>query len=131
VIKSSQDGVEETWIERTYFTTEESFPTVLRRSEIIGFEIAEISPVERALQEVEQRTKELATLHVKYSTLAKTGQVVSTNSLTMALNAAVDSPPDSSIPSFREFFANDYIARNVDKSAMIERLRNAIDDQVS
>lgn len=130
VPKNTRDGGEETWVEKTYFTTEESFPTVLRRSEIVAVEIVEVSPVERAINEVEQRTKELATMHLKYSMLAKTGQVVSTNSLTMALNAAVDSPLDSGIPSFRGFLTNDYIIRNGDKAELIDRLRNAIDDQV-
>ena len=129
----ARDGTEEAWLEKTYFTTEESFPTVLRRSEIVAVQIVEISPIERALQEVEQRTKELVNLHFKYSMLAKTGQIGSVNPLTMALNAAVDSSLDSGVPSFRYFLSNDYIVRNSDKPEspeLIERLRIAIDDQV-
>jgi hypothetical protein len=90
----------------------------------------EISPIERVLNEVEQRTKELVGLRAKYSAAVKTGQLVSTNPLTMALNTAVDAPQENGVPSFRHFLTNEYIMRNPDKIQIIERLRIAIDDHV-
>lgn len=93
-------------------------------------EVMELSPIERVLNDVEQRTKELIGLHMKYSTAAKTGQLVSTNTLTMALNTAVDAPQENGVPSFRHFLTNEYIMRNPDKVQIIERLRIAIDDHV-
>lgn len=129
-ITKGRDGAEESWIEKTYFTTEEAFPTVLRRSEIIAVEVVEISPIERVLNDVEQRTKELVGLYSKYSNAVKTGQAVSTNPLTMALNTAVDAPQENGVPSFRHFLSNEYIMRNPDKIQVIERLRVAIDDHV-
>lgn len=122
--------MEETWVEKTYFTTEEAFPTVLRRSEVIAVQVVEISPIERVLNDVEQRTKELVGLHARYSAAAKTGQLVSTNPLTMSLNTAVDAPQENGVPSFRHFLTNEYIMRNPDKIQIIERLRIAIDDHV-
>jgi dedicator of cytokinesis protein 3 len=129
-ITKGRDGSEESWIEKTYFTTEEAFPTVLRRSEIIAVEVVEISPIERVLNDVEQRTKELVGLYSRYSTAVKTGQPVSTNPLTMALNTAVDAPQENGVPSFRHFLSNEYIMRNPDKIQIVERLRIAIDDHV-
>ena len=129
-VTKGQDGSEESWVEKTYFTTEEAFPTVLRRSEIIAVEVMEISPIERVLNDVEQRTKELVGLHAKYSAAAKTGQLVSTNPLTMSLNTSVDAPQENGVPSFRHFLTNEYIMRNPDKIQTIERLRIAIDDHV-
>lgn len=129
-ITKGRDGSEESWVEKTYFTTEEAFPTVLRRSEIVAVEVLEISPIERALNDVEQRTKELEGLYTRYSTAVKTGQPVSTNPLTMALNTAVDAPQENGLPSFRHFLSNEYIMRNPDKIHIIERLRIAIDDHV-
>lgn len=90
----------------------------------------EISPIERVLNDVEQRTKELEGLHTRYSAAIKTGQLVSTNPLTMALNTAVDAPQESGVPSFRHFLTNEYILRNPDKIQTIERLRIAVDDHV-
>jgi len=129
-ITKGREGSEESWIEKTYFTTEEAFPTVLRRSEIIAVEVVEISPIERVLNDVEDRTKELEGLCTKYSTAVKTGQPVSTNPLTMALNTAVDAPQENGVPSFRHFLSNEYIMRNPDKLQIVERLRIAIDDHV-
>ena len=123
--------MEETWLEKTFYTTEEAFPTVLRRSEVITLEVAEISPLENALQEVEEKTAELAGLHQKYQALAKTAQDVSTNALAMSLNSAVDAPLNTGIASYRQiFFSPDYIARNPERAEMVEKLRSAIDEQV-
>jgi dedicator of cytokinesis protein 3 len=124
--------MEETWLEKTFFTTEEAFPTVLRRSEVVTLELAEISPLENALQEVEEKTTELAGLHQKYQALAKTAQDVSTNALAMSLNSAVDAPLNTGIASYRQiFFSPDYIARNPERAEMVEKLRSAIDEQVN
>lgn len=131
VTKIGPDNVEETWVEKTYLTTEEAFPTVLRRSEVVEVAAVEISPIETALQEVQQRTRELEGLNLRYAALAKTGQPVTTTPLAMSLNAAVDAPVTGGIASFRQsFLANDYLARYPDRAEKIEQLRSAIDDQV-
>ncbi|CAK5281374.1 unnamed protein product [Mycena citricolor] len=131
VKKITRMGTEEIWVEKTYLTTEEEFPTVLRRSEVVGADIIEISPVENALTEVESKTKELNALHIKYQALAKTAQPVSTNALAMSLNSAVDAPVNTGISSYRlTFFDPEYISRNPDRVEVVEKLRAAIDEQV-
>ncbi|OJA18408.1 hypothetical protein AZE42_06392, partial [Rhizopogon vesiculosus] len=94
ITKFDRDGNEEIWLEKTTFTTEQAFPTVLRRSDITEWEVIEISPVGNALHEVEQKTRELASFQLRYAALAKTAQVFSTNALSMSLNGAVDPPAD-------------------------------------
>ena len=132
VRRTTQDGSEETWLEKAYFTTEETFPTVLRRSEIIAIEVAEISPVEAALTEVEEKTKELTALYQKYGALAKTNQETSTNVLSMALNNVVDAPATSGIQAYKEMFLNaDYRHRNPDRAESLAKLQVAVDDQAS
>ncbi|KAJ7072473.1 hypothetical protein C8F01DRAFT_1216121 [Mycena amicta] len=129
--KIAGSGFEEVWVEKTYFTTEEAFPTVLRRSEVIGLEMVEISPVENALSEVELKTKELAALNLKYQALAKTAQPVSTNALAMSLNGAVDTPINTGISAYRQtFFDPEYIARHPERGELVEKLKAAIDEQV-
>jgi dedicator of cytokinesis protein 3 len=81
-----------------------SFPAVLRRSEVVAVEIVKLSPVENALLEVEQKNKELNALNMKYSSLAKTAQVVLTNPLSMALNGVVDTPAGGGIARYRSSF---------------------------
>ena len=130
-MKGGRDGGEEIWLEKTYFTTEEAFPTVLRRSEVVAMEVLEISPIENALTEVESKTKELASLNMRYASLAKTAQAVSTNALSMSLNSAVDAPVEGGISSYRQlFFASDYVARYPERAELVEKLRKAIDEQV-
>jgi dedicator of cytokinesis protein 3 len=132
VKKAARDGTEEVWLEKMYFTTEEIFPTVLRRSEVVQVQVAEISPLENALNEVELKTKELSSLYQKYQALAKTAQHVSTNALAMSLNSAVDAPLNTGIASYRQtFFSPDYLARNPERAEMVEKLKVAIDEQVS
>ncbi|KAL0580339.1 Deoxycytidine kinase 1 [Marasmius crinis-equi] len=131
VPKVTRDREEEVWIEKTYFTTEDTFPTVLRRSQVVAMEVAEISPVENALEEIEQKTKELAALELKYQSLAQTAQEVSTNALSMALNAVVDAPVNTGITAYRQqFFTSDYINRNLDRAEVVDKLRSAVDEQV-
>lgn len=129
--KTTRDCVEEIWTEKTYYTTEQEFPTVLRRSEVVNIELVEISPLQNALDEVEEKTRELQSLHLKYQALAKTSQEVGTSALAMSLNSAVDSPANTGITSYRQiFFAPDYVARHPERAETIERLRTAIDEQV-
>lgn len=131
VKKAARAGPEEIWTEKTYFTTEEQFPTVLRRSEILSTEVVEISPLEGALSEVEDKTKELANLKIKYEALAKTSHPVSTNALAMSLNGVVDAPLNTGIASYRQiFFDPSYVGRYPDRADLVERLRIAIDNQV-
>jgi dedicator of cytokinesis protein 3 len=120
------------WTEKTYFTTEESFPTVLRRSEVIEFQVVEITPLDNALLDVEQKTKELQALEAKFSALTKTATVINATALSMALNAVVDTPPDSGVPIYREsFLRTDYLARNPSQEHLLQKLRAAIDEQAS
>lgn len=128
--KVARDLTEEVWQEKTYFTTEETFPTVLRRSQVVGMELLEISPVEHALSEVEQKTKELSALNVRFQAVAKMSQQVSTNALAMCLNSAVDAPLNTGISAYRSTFFNpDYVARNPERADLVEKLRLAIEDQ--
>ncbi|KAG6378093.1 putative cytoplasmic protein [Boletus reticuloceps] len=130
ITKTDRDGNEEMWLEKTSYTTEQAFPTVLGRSDITEWEVVEISPVDHAYNEVEQKTRELDFLHLRYSALAKTAQIFSTNALSMTLNAAVD-PPMDGIPGYREaYFNSTYITQHADREEQVDRLRTAIDDHV-
>ncbi|TDL26056.1 cytoplasmic protein [Rickenella mellea] len=130
ITKIGNSGEEEIWTAKTYFTTEESFPTVLRRSEVIDIQTHDISPIEIAIQDVEQKTKELNALNFKYSALARTGQPVSTNALSMALNGAVDAPMNGGISMYRQaFLSAEYANRNPDKMDLVQKLRSAVDEQ--
>ncbi|SPO22504.1 related to dedicator of cytokinesis protein 3 [Ustilago trichophora] len=121
----------EQWVEKTYLRCEDAFPTVLRRSEVAEVYVVEISPLEKALEDVKAKTGELETLEKKYISIRKvsTGKI-NTNRLSMALNGAVDAPADGGVPMYkRTFFASDYLAAHEDQQEAIEGLRQAIDIQ--
>ena len=104
---------------------------MLRRSEVVSVEVVEISPIENALLEVELKNKELSALRIKYSNLAKTAQVVSTNPLSMSLNSVVDAPVGGGIASYRiPFLMPGYVSRHPDRGESVEKLRTAVDEQV-
>ena len=131
VTKVGPNGEEESWVLKTYFSTEEMFPTVLRRSEIVDIQTIEISPIESALNNIRDKTKELNILKVRYTNLAKTGQAVSTNALSMSLDSAVDAPGNGGVSLYREAFVSPvYLIENPDRSDQVQRLREAIEEQV-
>lgn len=131
VSKVGRNGEEEIWSLKTFFTTEETFPTVLRRSEVVDIQTEEISPLEDAIIAVEQKTKELSSLNLKYTTLAKSGQQINTNLLSRALDTVVDAPSGTGIPSYRQqFLTPEFIAQNPKHADAVQKLRDAIDDQV-
>ena len=118
-------------MEKTYLRTEETFPTVLRRSEVVEVTVVEISPIESALQIIEERTRDLRGLSQKYATLAQTAGADSTTPLSMALNRAVDAPHNDGVAHFRQdFLSGDYLARYPDRAEQADKLRAAIDAQV-
>ena len=129
--KLGPDGSEEVWVEKTILTTEDVFPTVLRRSEVTDVQVQEFSPVEIALKEVQERTQKLASLNERYAALVKTSQNFATTPLSMELNRAVDAPPGTGIAVFRQtLLSPDYVARFPDRAEQLDSLRVAIDDQV-
>jgi len=55
------------WTEKTIFETSVSFPTILRRAEIIKTKVVQSSPIENAIAVVLQKNRELAALEAKYA----------------------------------------------------------------
>jgi dedicator of cytokinesis protein 3 len=123
--------VPEIWTEKTYYTTEQLFPTVLRRSEVIEIQPVILSPIDSGLAEIEEKTKQLSQLHIKFDILSKIDAVSSTNALSMALNEVVDTGQNSGVSLYREvFLTTDYLQRHPAQEEAILKLRQAIDQLV-
>ncbi|KAK0524071.1 Deoxycytidine kinase 1 [Tilletia horrida] len=122
----------ELWVEKTYLRCEDTFPTVLRRSEVAEVRLVEVSPLENALHDVNVKRDELEMLEKKYIALSRVSKPgkINTNRLSMALNSAVDAPAHSGIPMYkRSFFTPSFISINPDKEELVMQLRDAIDAQ--
>ncbi|KPV73694.1 uncharacterized protein RHOBADRAFT_54888 [Rhodotorula graminis WP1] len=122
------------WSEKTVLIVEDSFPTVLRRSEVIEIRLIEISPVENAVRAVYAQQKELATLERRYRALAQSeneGGFDSTQ-LSRALNSACDTPVDKGVSMYRRVFLEPGYVAHLPPSqvAIVRQLETAIDELV-
>lgn len=85
------------WLEKTIYTTAESFPTILRRSEIVGITQARSSPIENAIDAITKKTQELAGMEKKLSD----GRDNNISILSMTLTGAVDSPVNGGVSQYK------------------------------
>ncbi|SCZ89055.1 BZ3500_MvSof-1268-A1-R1_Chr1-1g00923 [Microbotryum saponariae] len=127
------------WVEKTVLICEDSFPTVLRRSEVVEIRIIEISPIEMAIADVESQRQGLNELQQQYTTLGLQDasyesvslERINTQALSLALNAAVDPPPQQGVPMYRRaFFGVEYAVMNPGKTSLIQKLQEEIDQLV-
>lgn len=97
----SDNNVKEQWVGKTIFTTAESFPNVLRRSEIIAAEEIVLTPLQTAIERTSRKTQELLVLEKKISS----GDDAGLNSLTEVLSQMLDieSPLPTCVAQYRQF----------------------------
>jgi len=73
-------------------------------------------------------TLSFQTLERNFLQLADSGEEVDTNPLSMALNAAVDSPRQGGVPAYRKaFFAPAFVEVHPEDTDLVEELRISID----
>ncbi|CAG8553818.1 6358_t:CDS:2 [Funneliformis caledonium] len=132
-VKSSNEFLD-LWTEKTIMVSEDHFPTVLRRSEIIENTVIEVSPIENAVAAMNAKNRELKMLEAKYHaflTSSKGVGKINTNPLSMSLNGAVDAPVNGGVPMYKKaFFGDDFLTTNPDKGVFVNQLKEAIDEQV-
>ncbi|KAI9221894.1 hypothetical protein BC828DRAFT_404514 [Blastocladiella britannica] len=117
------------WTEKTTYVTEDTFPHLLRRSEIIEATITEYSPVENAVQGMVKKNRELILLEAKYGKF--TEPQANCSPLTMSINGSVDAPVNGGIPMYKKaFIQSNYREEYPDKAVFVSRLEEAIDEQV-
>ncbi|CAG8657138.1 13718_t:CDS:2, partial [Acaulospora morrowiae] len=138
-VNKNPDGVKSTnefldlWTEKTILISEDHFPTVLRRSEIVQVTVIEVSPIENAVATMKAKNQELLTLESKYGAYlnSKGSDKVNTNPLSMSLNGAVDAPVNGGVPMYKKaFFSKEFLAENPEKEVFVEKLKEAIEEQV-
>ncbi|KAL7272558.1 Deoxycytidine kinase 1 [Rhizina undulata] len=113
------------WTEKTTFTTSESFPTILRRSEIIQVVTERVSPIENAIEAVTKKTADISALERKYSEL-KGSESQNVGPFSMALSTAIESPTNGGVAIYRELLDDEDL-----KLELRNALRTAILDHVA
>lgn len=84
-------------VEKVIYTTAEPFPTILKRSVIVGKETVTLSPIEAAVERTARKTQELVTLEKAVSARDDSAM----NQLSEALLLSVDPNSDSSVSRYR------------------------------
>lgn len=99
------NNVKEQWVTKTVFTTSESFPNILRRSEIVATEEVTLTPLQTAIERTWRKTQELQILEKR----GVSGDDVNLHSLTEVLGKLLDlhalSP--TCVASYRDFFTEE------------------------
>ena len=99
---SPSSSVHEQWIEKTVYTTAESFPTILKRSEIVDVEVIRLSPLQTAVERTTRKTAELATLAKRLSD----GDESAASSVAEAIRSSVDPSSIATVAQYRDLLPN-------------------------
>ncbi|XP_075618984.1 dedicator of cytokinesis protein 3 isoform X4 [Balearica regulorum gibbericeps] len=126
--KDKENEFKSLWIERTTLTLTHSLPGISRWFEVERRELVEVSPLENAIQVVENKNQELRTLISQYQHKQMHGNI---NLLSMCLNGVIDAAVNGGIARYQEaFFDKDYIAKHPGDAEKITQLKELMQEQV-
>nr|XP_033781897.1 dedicator of cytokinesis protein 3 isoform X1 [Geotrypetes seraphini] len=126
--KDKENEFKSLWIERTTLILTHSLPGISRWFEVQRRELVEVSPLENAIQVVENKNQELRTLISQYQHKQLHGNI---NLLSMCLNGVIDAAVNGGIARYQEaFFSKDYITNHPDDAEKITQLKELMQEQV-
>ncbi|XP_071406689.1 dedicator of cytokinesis protein 3 isoform X2 [Pithys albifrons albifrons] len=126
--KDKENEFKSLWIERTTLTLTHSLPGISRWFEVERRELVEVSPLENAIQVVENKNQELRTLISQYQHKQMHGNI---NLLSMCLNGVIDAAVNGGIARYQEaFFDKDYITKHPGDAEKITQLKELMQEQV-
>uniref|UniRef100_A0A9J8B9D5 Dedicator of cytokinesis 4b n=1 Tax=Cyprinus carpio carpio TaxID=630221 RepID=A0A9J8B9D5_CYPCA len=124
--KDKENEFKSLWVERTTLTLVQSLPGISRWFEVERKELVEVSPLENAIEVIENKNMQLRTL----ITQCQTGQMQNINPLTMCLNGVIDAAVNGGLARYQEaFFVKDYIMNHPEDGDKIGRLRELMFEQ--
>ncbi|XP_036074476.1 dedicator of cytokinesis protein 3 isoform X2 [Rousettus aegyptiacus] len=126
--KDKENEFKSLWIERTTLTLTHSLPGISRWFEVERRELVEVSPLENAIQVVENKNQELRALIGQYQHKQAHGNV---SLLSMCLNGVIDAAVNGGIARYQEaFFDKDYITKHPADAEKIAQLKELMQEQV-
>ncbi|KAA0720700.1 Dedicator of cytokinesis protein 4 [Triplophysa tibetana] len=124
--KDKENEFKSLWVERTTLTLVQSLPGISRWFEVERRELVEVSPLENAIEVIENKNLQLRTLIAQ----CQTRQMQNINPLTMCLNGVIDAAVNGGLARYQEaFFAKDYIMNHPEDGDKIGRLRELMFEQ--
>ena len=114
------------WLEVTHVTCEHPLPYVLNRSVIIDSAQLQLSPVETAINSLDEKYDALFDLFTEFDSVKSTSQV-NVNPLTMSLLGVIDAAVQGGMDKYQEcFFIPSYVAGFPHEKENLERLQSSI-----
>ena len=95
---SPSSGVHNQWVEKTLYTTKESFPTILRRSEVVAVHVVRLSPLQTAVERTTRKTSELSAIERKITN----GDESLFPTLTDTIMSSADPSSAASVAQYRQ-----------------------------
>ncbi|XP_030633164.1 dedicator of cytokinesis protein 4b [Chanos chanos] len=124
--KDKENEFKSLWVERTTLTLVQSLPGISRWFEVEKRELVEVSPLENAIEVIENKNLQLRTL----ITQCQTKQMQNINPLTMCLNGVIDAAVNGGLARYQEaFFVKEYTVNHPEDSDKIGRLRELMFEQ--
>ncbi|KAL7827969.1 hypothetical protein AOLI_G00311210 [Acnodon oligacanthus] len=124
--KDKENEFKSLWVERTTLTLVQSLPGISRWFEVEKRELVEVSPLENAIEVIENKNLQLRTL----ITQCQTRQMQNINPLTMCLNGVIDAAVNGGLARYQEaFFVKDYMMNHPEDGDKIGRLRELMFEQ--
>ncbi|XP_073508062.1 dedicator of cytokinesis protein 4 isoform X5 [Phyllobates terribilis] len=124
--KDKENEFKSLWVERTALTLVQSLPGISRWFEVEKREVAEMSPLENAIEVLENKNQQLRTLISQ----CQTRQMQNINPLTMCLNGVIDAAVNGGVSRYQEaFFVKEYIFNHPEDGDKISRLRELMLEQ--
>lgn len=122
----SDNEFKDLWVKNTYYITEDSFPTIHRRSKISQKLVVEVTPIENALRTISDKNRELTLLLSKFSE-----NKASVQEVTMVLKGVVDTPVNGGPDKYKEaFFTEEFTRMHPDKKPVLDSFRLAFGKQL-
>jgi hypothetical protein len=114
------------WAEISTVTCESSLPTILNRSRIIKTDVQQLSPVENAINSLNEKYDSLYDLFTEFDQV-KAGAPVNVNPLTMSLLGVIDAAVMGGMDKYQEcFFIPQYVADNPHETDNLVILQQSI-----
>jgi len=141
---NSENEFMDLWTEKTILITENKFPSLLRRSEVIYLKIIELSPIENAVLTLIAKNRELNMAKERYEKAERDinhGQEIpldmrlntggiNINPLTMLLNGSVDARVNGGVPMYRNaFLCPEFQEQNPEYDYLVAKMKKLIEQQ--
>lgn len=99
----SAGALNEVTVEKTVYTTAETFPTILRRSEIVAVGTVALTPLQTAIERTSRKTVELMAIEKRITD----GDDTTFNMMTQELMYAVDTHSDNCVANYHELLPSE------------------------